>query len=385
MQAAAIDLAYSTLLLFLFGTVAWVRRPDDRARCWFAGWLLVLASQVAFYAQFNTGGWRRLGSITAAVDLLAVAGVFFVVSAVVHTRGRGFAVTIGTGIAVPTVLCLTLASMQVRNSWILAAALLARQVGAVANLSAIRRIRPLFVAIVVLLSVCSTGLMLFFTLNGHPELIVPVILAEVYAVAAIDNWNRRAGNTIGMRVASIGFLAWGAVFPLVAAVMRLWPQIHPSSDWWNPAKTCAAVGMILIVFEEEAQSARALARDYGLIFNGNPNPLWIFDTETLRFLAVNEAAAALHGYTKEEFLQIRLPDILHPDMRENAIRETRMPQPAPNRASRHIRKDGTEFPMDITAHSVVFRGNRAGSFWVWTLRSGTTWSGSSNTIWITMR
>lgn len=42
---------------------------------------------------------------------------------------------------------------------------------------------------------------------------------------------------------------------------------------------------------------------------GTAKPQWVFDKDTLRFLAVNDAAIALYGYTKEEFLQMTVHDI----------------------------------------------------------------------------
>jgi len=46
--------------------------------------------------------------------------------------------------------------------------------------------------------------------------------------------------------------------------------------------------------EEPAQSGRGLkcesAFDYRSLFHNNPQPMWVFDRETLRFLAVNDAA-----------------------------------------------------------------------------------------------
>jgi two-component system cell cycle sensor histidine kinase/response regulator CckA len=45
------------------------------------------------------------------------------------------------------------------------------------------------------------------------------------------------------------------------------------------------------------------------IFAGHPLAMWIFDKKSLRFLTVNEAAIAWYGYTQEEFLKMRIPDV----------------------------------------------------------------------------
>ena len=50
-------------------------------------------------------------------------------------------------------------------------------------------------------------------------------------------------------------------------------------------------------------------REFRYLFLNNPLPMWVFDRETLRFLEVNEAALRKYGYTREEFLSMRISDI----------------------------------------------------------------------------
>src|SRR5690606_7807092 len=48
---------------------------------------------------------------------------------------------------------------------------------------------------------------------------------------------------------------------------------------------------------------------YHLLFAANPIPMWVFDSETLRFLEVNEAAIQHYGYSLEEFMAMTIKDI----------------------------------------------------------------------------
>src|SRR6266566_8534437 len=50
-------------------------------------------------------------------------------------------------------------------------------------------------------------------------------------------------------------------------------------------------------------------KQYRLIFDGNPTPMWVFDQETLALLEVNDAAVQHYGYSREEFLQIDITAI----------------------------------------------------------------------------
>ena len=56
-------------------------------------------------------------------------------------------------------------------------------------------------------------------------------------------------------------------------------------------------------------SPPAAGEEYRILFESNPQPMWVYDAETLAFLAVNEAAEQAYGYTREEFLSMTILDI----------------------------------------------------------------------------
>ncbi len=55
--------------------------------------------------------------------------------------------------------------------------------------------------------------------------------------------------------------------------------------------------------------AREADRRYRLLFDANPQPMWVFDVATLEFLAVNDAAIRRYGYSREEFLSMNIMDL----------------------------------------------------------------------------
>src|SRR6266436_5405388 len=57
------------------------------------------------------------------------------------------------------------------------------------------------------------------------------------------------------------------------------------------------------------EGLRESEKQYRLIFDGNPTPMWVSDQETLEFLEVNDAAVQHYGYSREEFLRMTLKDI----------------------------------------------------------------------------
>ena len=114
-----------------------------------------------------------------------------------------------------------------------------------------------------------------------------------------------------------------------------------------------------------AESARdeavQLQERYRLLFESNPVPLWVFDQETLRFLAVNEAATVQYGYSAEEFLAMTIEQIRPPEdvPRLRAALATITPELLHSRGWRHRRKDGTEIQTESLSHHIEFAGRPA--------------------------
>lgn len=115
----------------------------------------------------------------------------------------------------------------------------------------------------------------------------------------------------------------------------------------------------------EKQKADEALRDsearYRLLFERNPLPLWVYDLETLRFLAVNEAASNHYGYSQSEFLNMTIKDIRPVEDIPALLKDV---QAVPLGLSkpqtwRHQKKDGTVIDVEITAHDIPFGNRRA--------------------------
>jgi PAS domain S-box-containing protein len=98
---------------------------------------------------------------------------------------------------------------------------------------------------------------------------------------------------------------------------------------------------------------------YRLMFEHNPSPVSVFDSTTLEFLAVNDAALALYGYSREESLRMTLMDVL-PREPDGARRSSPIVKPlCVDGRSHHRKKDGTIFPADVLTHGIDFGGRSA--------------------------
>ncbi len=97
------------------------------------------------------------------------------------------------------------------------------------------------------------------------------------------------------------------------------------------------------------------------LFYKNPNPMWVYDTESLYFLAVNEAAVKFYGYTHDEFFRMTVRQIRpQEDVDEllQAIRTNSLESRA-ERTWRHLKKDGTHLFVKLVSSPVNFRGLNA--------------------------
>lgn len=99
------------------------------------------------------------------------------------------------------------------------------------------------------------------------------------------------------------------------------------------------------------------AEPYRLLFVRNPQPMWVYDTETLRFLAVNDAAVARYGYTREEFLGMTIRDIRPAEDVKRL--EAELPQvtgPDSSGQWRHRKKDGSVIEVEVLSDDLPFAG-----------------------------
>src|SRR6266702_2650711 len=111
---------------------------------------------------------------------------------------------------------------------------------------------------------------------------------------------------------------------------------------------------------ERTQEILERKADYDLLFDQNPMPLWVYDAETFRFMAVNKAAVRHYGYSKDEFLAMDIKQIRPPeDIPRLLAALVRTGNRDLQTGLRHIKKDGSLIEVEIVSHEVRFLGRRA--------------------------
>jgi hypothetical protein len=99
---------------------------------------------------------------------------------------------------------------------------------------------------------------------------------------------------------------------------------------------------------------------YRMLFEHSPLPMWVLDIETLRFLAVNDAAVELYGYRREEFLGMTVHRVRLPEERQS-VHElvSREAGEVIRGALRHVTRQGREIDIEAVGHLVNWRGRAA--------------------------
>jgi PAS domain S-box-containing protein len=101
-------------------------------------------------------------------------------------------------------------------------------------------------------------------------------------------------------------------------------------------------------------------QSFRLLFDSNPVPMWVFDRDTLRFLAVNDAAVKHYGYSREQFLGMTLLDIRDAGDHEDVRVAARSNEAAlGERVWRHRRADGSEMLIHAYTRLLAYEGHPA--------------------------
>lgn len=107
--------------------------------------------------------------------------------------------------------------------------------------------------------------------------------------------------------------------------------------------------------------APCFAGSYQLLFEANPQPMWVYDLQTLRFLAVNDAALRHYGYARAEFLKLTIEQIRPPEdvAKLRALLSGRRFGFNSSMGWRHLKKNGEIIEVTVTSHPLDFGGREA--------------------------
>ena len=183
------------------------------------------------------------------------------------------------------------------------------------------------------------------------ELIVPDELREAHRAGLAHYLESGEAPIFGKRLELPALRADGTVFPAELTVVRV--------DVPGPPLFTGYIRDL----SERTRAEEALLRSeeqYRLLFEANPNPTWVYDLETLRFLAVNSAAVRHYGHSREEFLAMTVAEIrADADVPDPPVVVEPSEGLAHSGPWSHRTKSGAAIEVEISSHRLTFEGRQA--------------------------
>lgn len=92
----------------------------------------------------------------------------------------------------------------------------------------------------------------------------------------------------------------------------------------------------------------------GALFDASPLPMFVIERDSQCVVAANAAAEERYGYSAEQLLTLRLPDLAAPDDKPRPVAQRDMPdgEVVVIDLQRHRRKDGTVFPVHCASRGI---------------------------------
>src|SRR5262249_51789461 len=101
-------------------------------------------------------------------------------------------------------------------------------------------------------------------------------------------------------------------------------------------------------------------QSFRYLFESGPLPKWVYATDTLEMLAVNDCAVETYGYSRAEFLAMRIVDLNTDDQRARGVEVAAQQQVQRHTEDwRHVYRDGRVVDVETFSHAMTFDGRPA--------------------------
>jgi PAS domain S-box-containing protein len=187
---------------------------------------------------------------------------------------------------------------------------------------------------------------------------IPIILQTAHY---LEEDVRRLAAQIGVAHVIIKPFEPQDFLDTVARARKYRPALkHTNGASAEPAFNHEHMRMVSAKLHEKVQELevargefQATASGYRLLFRVHPEPMWVFNIETLRFLEVNDAAIRRYGYSRDEFLAMTIKDLHRPEdvpaLLETLHSDADVTQPS---SEFHRTKDGDVIEVQISTRDI---------------------------------
>lgn len=154
-------------------------------------------------------------------------------------------------------------------------------------------------------------------------------------------------------------LLWVFISDKLWAILDFYPQFHSFAEYESVKGGFFIIITSLILYGLIRREKRLKAiseNQYRNLFAANPNPMWLYQRGSLKFVEVNDMACKTYQYGRDEFLNMEIGDLLTEENREQWIEFFKDPEgkPLASRYCQQKKKDGRQMIVSVRLNHVTF-------------------------------
>jgi PAS domain S-box-containing protein len=125
---------------------------------------------------------------------------------------------------------------------------------------------------------------------------------------------------------------------------------------------CLSITALLAQRDSAAEARLKAEHCYAQIFEGSPQPIWVHDRDSLRFLMINGAALRQYGWSREEILSMSVAALMPPGEPAAAPLDEQgraLGTGAEPFETRHLTRDGRVLEVEVWSRAIELDGRAA--------------------------
>jgi PAS domain S-box-containing protein len=207
------------------------------------------------------------------------------------------------------------------------------------------------------LLVCCSAILFAPGELGRPVIALVALILMVVGTIRFGLVVASAGAFVLSVLTASGFAfrvgAFGTLFELQGLVF-VWTFVT--------ALSCVCLSITALLAERDAAALARFEAEhrYAQIFDGSPQPIWVYDSSSLRFLMINEAALRQYGWSRKEILSMSVGALIAPGepnpWKSDVPEDAGAPEPL---ETRHLTRDGRLLEVEVWHRPIDFSGQPA--------------------------